>query len=169
MYIFHRHTLATQIVCWTWNDVFSCRGRFTVLIPVLKRIIYHARDLWKLTPSCKKVSLLCPTDPWNLPSTALRYVHIVRPFWYQYPFKYPCQFPCPSQRSHSSVLFCWTVSFLVSFLYFGRQNTCLQLFRSTWKILFAAGVRHLKHFHRYCRKICWSCVTWHADSDLCGE
>ena len=36
----------------------------------------------------------------------------------------------------------------------------------------AAGVRqfdHLKHFHRYCRKICWSCVTWHPDSDLCGE
>ena len=62
--------------------------------------------------------------------------------------------------------------FLVSFLYFGCQNTCLQLFRSTWKIVFAAGVRqfdHLKHFHRYCRKICWSCVTWHADSDLCGE
>ena len=96
----------------------------------------------------------------------------VRPFWYQYPFQYPCQFPCPSQRSHSSVLFWWTVSFLFSFLYFGRQNTCIQLFRSTWKILFAAGVRqfdHLRHFHRYCRKICWSCVMWHVDSDLCGE
>ena len=39
--------------------------------------------------------------------------HCVRPFWYQY----PCQFPCPSQRSHSAVLFWWTVSFLsVSFI-----------------------------------------------------
>ena len=94
--------------------------------------------------------------------------HCVRPFWYQYPFQYPCQFPCPSQRSHSSVLFWWTISFLVSFLYFGRQNACLQLFRSTWKILLAAGVRQYKAFSQIlskdlmilCYVTCWFWSVW---------
>ena len=30
-----------------------------------------ARDLWKLSRSCKQLRLLCPLEPWNLPGTAL--------------------------------------------------------------------------------------------------
>ena len=41
-------------------------------IPVFKiRTIGYARDLWKLARSCKQLHLLCPSDPWNLPGTAL--------------------------------------------------------------------------------------------------
>ena len=35
------------------------------------RIIYHARDLWKLARSYKQLHFLCPPNPCNLPGTVL--------------------------------------------------------------------------------------------------
>ena len=41
-------------------------------VPVLKSWkISHPWHLWKLAQSCKRLQLLCPPDPWNLPGTAL--------------------------------------------------------------------------------------------------
>ena len=39
---------------------------------VLKiRTICHTQHLWKLAQTYKQLCLLCPSDPWNLPDTAL--------------------------------------------------------------------------------------------------
>ena len=42
-----------------------------VLAGLINRTIGHAQDLWNVACSCKQLRLLCPSDPWNLPETAL--------------------------------------------------------------------------------------------------
>ena len=59
---------------WASSTIFvkNCGGiLWNVNISVRKKTICQARDLRKLTRSCKHLRLLCPPDPWNLPGTVL--------------------------------------------------------------------------------------------------
>ena len=57
------------------NNLLSSLAAFHVEIDVKTsvkiRTICYVRNLWKFARSCKQLCLLCPTDPWNLPGTAL--------------------------------------------------------------------------------------------------
>ena len=67
MNVVARAQLTFQMLTYIYNIYIYIYGRMYIL----KRTVCHAQDLRTLARSCKQLCWLCPSDPWNLPDTAL--------------------------------------------------------------------------------------------------